>query len=307
MAKIAAPTYRRLAATDDWSVADVVCTAGPHDRPFEEQHDRTSIGVVLSGTFEYRSSTGDATMVPGSLLLGNCGDHFLCRRDHGCGDRCVAFSYSPEFFERLAHDCGVRTSGFSVPRLPPIRAVAGPIARAAALLQSPDRNWFAFEELAIDLAAKTLSLDRRRGRSRTLADAGAIARVTRVVRALEREVDAPQSIRGLARLARLSPFHFIRTFQHVTGTTPHQYRLRQRLRRAAERLRSGDARVVDIALDCGFGDVSNFTRTFRAEFGVTPLQFRRRRGENRGDQGRSPDRPGDVEAGNRSRVSRGDR
>jgi AraC family transcriptional regulator len=33
--------------------------------------------------------------------------------------------------------------------------------------------------------------------------------------------------------------------------------------------------VLDIALDCGFGDVSNFNRTFRAEFGVSPREYRR--------------------------------
>jgi AraC-like DNA-binding protein len=34
-------------------------------------------------------------------------------------------------------------------------------------------------------------------------------------------------------------------------------------------------KVIDIALDCGFGDVSNFNRAFRTEFGVSPRVFRR--------------------------------
>jgi AraC-like DNA-binding protein len=37
---------------------------------------------------------------------------------------------------------------------------------------------------------------------------------------------------------------------------------------------AGPAKVLDIALDCGFGDVSNFNRTFRAEFGVSPRIYR---------------------------------
>jgi AraC family transcriptional regulator len=32
--------------------------------------------------------------------------------------------------------------------------------------------------------------------------------------------------------------------------------------------------VLDIALDCGFGDVSNFNRAFRREFGMSPRRFR---------------------------------
>lgn len=40
------------------------------------------------------------------------------------------------------------------------------------------------------------------------------------------------------------------------------------------RLLGGSAKILDIALDCGFGDVSNFNRAFRTEFGVNPRQWR---------------------------------
>ena len=56
--------------------------------------------------------------------------------------------------------------------------------------------------------------------------------------------------------------------------TPHQYVLRARLRQAAMRLAVEPARIIDIAFDCGFGDVSNFNRAFRAEFGVSPRAYR---------------------------------
>jgi AraC-like DNA-binding protein len=51
-----------------------------------------------------------------------------------------------------------------------------------------------------------------------------------------------------------------------------------RLRRAAVRIASERAKILDIALDCGFGDVSNFNRAFRAEFGVSPRIYRRSAG-----------------------------
>ena len=56
--------------------------------------------------------------------------------------------------------------------------------------------------------------------------------------------------------------------------TPHQFVLRARLREAATRLATGPGKVLDIALDCGFGDVSNFNRAFRNEFGVSPRAYR---------------------------------
>ena len=99
---------RILARGDGWTVADVVCTSGPRDRPFEERHSRFTIAIVLAGSFQYRSSLGRGLMTPGSLMLGNQQDCFECGHEHGEGDRCVSFWYAPEYFEQLAADAGVR-------------------------------------------------------------------------------------------------------------------------------------------------------------------------------------------------------
>jgi AraC-like DNA-binding protein len=77
-------------------------------------------------------------------------------------------------------------------------------------------------------------------------------------------------------LRRRRSRRFLRTFKRVTGVTPHQWVLRARLRDAARRLADTRAPVTEIALDVGFEDLSNFIRTFRAEFGVSPSRFRRR-------------------------------
>ena len=94
------------------------------------------------------------------------------------------------------------------------------------------------------------------------------------MRRIERDADTPLTLGTLASEAGLSPCHFLRTFEGLTGATPHQYLRRARLRRAAERLATGRGRVVDVAFASGFGDVSNFNRAFRAEFGVSPRRYR---------------------------------
>lgn len=282
MAKIAVESERRapqslqLASGDGWTVSEVVCDAGPIDKRFEEQHSETSVAVVVSGTFEYRSSTGCELMTPGSLLLGNRGDCFRCGHEHGSGDRCVAFSYNPEFFERIAYDAGAAKARFHVPRLPPIRALAPVVARAVAL-QAREPGVDA-EELGIQVLAQSIQIARSVVPSRlTGREPGALARVSRVVRMIDHDPDTPHDLRSLAQFVRLSPYHFLRTFEGLTGTTPHQYLLRVRLRRAAFHLRTESSKIVDIALGCGFGDVSNFNRSFRAEFGVSPRVYRTQR------------------------------
>ena len=78
----------------------------------------------------------------------------------------------------------------------------------------------------------------------------------------------------MASTAKMSEFHFLRTFKQVTQVTPHQYILRARLRQAAVRLKTRSDKVLEIALDTGFADLSNFNHAFRAAFGVSPTQFR---------------------------------
>jgi len=95
------------------------------------------------------------------------------------------------------------------------------------------------------------------------------------VRAIERHPDKALTLRKLAREAGVSPYHFLRAFEQIAGVTPHQYVLRTRLREAASKLLDEPGKILEVALDCGFGDVSNFNHAFRAEFGVSPRQFRR--------------------------------
>jgi AraC family transcriptional regulator len=276
------PARYLLASGDDWSVSDVVCMAGPNDRAFEEQHSRVCIAVVVSGSFQYQSSSGRELMTPGSLLLGNAGQHFQCSHEHGVGDRCVSFTYEQGYFESLALEDGIQIRDSGLPlRVPPVRELSTVIARVCAGIAAVDsvsqpvwttnRQW---QEIGSELARRTLVFAQDMGPKRGISMA-AEARMTRIVRMIEAHPDEEYKLSALAREARLSRFHFLRLFHHLTGLTPHQYVRRARLRRAATRLIVDPARVIDIALDSGFVDISNFNHAFRAEFNINPMAHRR--------------------------------
>jgi len=223
--------------------------------------------MVLSGSFQYRSTLGGGLMAPGSLMLGNPNLPYECGHEHGEGDRCVVFWYTPEYFERLAGGEGFRTA-----RLPPLQAMTPLVASAAAgALGAAEISW---EELGVRVAARTVTLAAGSGPDASTVPLNAEARVTRAVRAIERRLDANLGLAALAQETGLSPYHFLRTFERLTGVTPHQYVLRARLRAAATRLATEAGRVIDVALDSGFGDVSNFNRAFRTEFGLSPRAYR---------------------------------
>jgi AraC family transcriptional regulator len=267
-----------LAAADDWAVEDVVCTYRPSDPSFEERHSRYRVALVGAGIFQCRSADAKKLLTPGSLLLGNPGDSFECGHEHGTGDRCLAFGFSPHMFEQLAFEAGVRgRPRLRGLRVPPIGALAPLVAEASvAWAAAPGEAAVdAWEELGVRLAAaaaRFAASPARVPRAPTNAERG----VASAVRLIERDPAAPLALRVLAGEAGLSPFHFVRTFARVTGLTPHQYLRRARLRHAALALATNDSRVIDIALDSGFRDVSNFNHAFRAEFGAAPLAHRKR-------------------------------
>jgi AraC family transcriptional regulator len=267
-------TSRILARGEGWTVADVMCTSGPHDRPYEERHERYAIAVVLAGSFQYHSPLGRGLMTPGSLMLGNQGHCFECGHEHGEGDRCVAFWYETAYFERLAADAGARGAELKlrVPCLPPLRPLSALIARVrAGAMGVPGLPW---EELAITFASRAIRLAAGVSSDQSGLPLNAESRVTRTVRTIDRHPDRALTLGQLAREAGLSPYYFLRTFERVAGLTPHQYLRRARLREAATRLVAESGKVIDLALDCGFSDISNFNRAFRTEFGVSPREFR---------------------------------
>jgi AraC family transcriptional regulator len=257
-----------LAHGAGWTVRDVVCTAGPEDRPYEEQHDAFTIAVVLEGSFQYRSTGVSELMSPGSLLLGNHGQCFECAHEHGVGDRCVSFEYSPAFFEAASLE-----RRFPVARIPPLRALAPRIGAAQLGTQLPSR--LNLEELAIDLAGDVLDVLTDVRDLRAIVTPADERRISTVVRYINAHMGLPLPLDHLADVARMSRFHFVRVFRRVTGVTPHQYVLRARLRAAAMQLAASADPIVEVAFGVGFGDLSNFSTAFRTEFGVSPARYRR--------------------------------
>ncbi len=275
-AELAPITSRPLAQGDGWRVDEVTCRCGPKDRRFEERHDWTSIAAVLSGVFTYRSDHGRAVMAPGSLLLGEVGGCFECGHDHGVGDRCVSFHFSPALTEEIAGGLAGRgrRSGFGRPNLPPVEALLPLMASARALAADPEA--LRVEQLALNVAAAALGLDQ--DAVETLPSAADERRAAMAVRIIEARLAEPLTIAGLAAEVGLARRRFATAFKAAVGVTPYNFILGRRLDAAAERLRSDDETILGIALDVGLGDLSEFTRRFGARYGVSPGVYRRRRG-----------------------------
>jgi AraC-like DNA-binding protein len=257
------------------SVSEFRCSAGPDDTPFVERHSDHSISYVRKGSFGCHSRGRFFELVAGSVLVGHPGDEYICTHDHVCGDECLSFFLAPELVETI----GDRTDIWQIGAAPPLPElmVLGELAQAAA----DGRSDVGLDEVGQLFASRFV--DVVSGRSREPGATHARDRRRAVETALWIEAHSHQQIdlEQAAGQADISPFHFLRLFSGVLGVTPHQYLVRSRLRHAARLLADGDVSITDVAYDVGFGDLSNFVRTFHRAAGVSPLRFRQ---ASRGDR-----------------------
>jgi AraC family transcriptional regulator len=101
------------------------------------------------------------------------------------------------------------------------------------------------------------------------------ARLRRIRELVHAKMEDELSLDEMAQSVGLSTAHFARMFRKSTGKTPHQFVLRQRLERAKAMLRAPDARVLDVAVACGFKTQQHFAQVFRDVWGVSPTEYRR--------------------------------
>jgi AraC family transcriptional regulator len=100
------------------------------------------------------------------------------------------------------------------------------------------------------------------------------ARLRRITDLVHARLEDELGLDELAQSVGLSTAHFARMFRRSTGETPHQFVLRQRLERAKAMLRAPDARILDVAVACGFKTQQHFAQVFRDVCGVSPTRYR---------------------------------
>ncbi len=104
-------------------------------------------------------------------------------------------------------------------------------------------------------------------------------RLQRVLEYVKENIEKDLSVAEMAQVVGMSQYYFSKLFKMSTGTTPHQYVMRQRVERAQELLREGNTALVEVATNVGFETQSHFTSVFRRLVGITPKKFRETRGD----------------------------
>jgi AraC-like DNA-binding protein len=252
------------------SVAEIRCSGGPADRPYPERHGSSfSIAYVRQGSFGYRVGGTSFDLVAGSMMVGYPDDEVVCSHEYVVGDVCLSFALAPALIEKIGGRPALWHAG-ALPPLPELM-VLGELGQAAA----DGRADVGLDEVGLLLAARFVELASGRTSGRELVGARDRRRAVESALWLDAHAHEQVDLSRTATEAGVSPYHFLRSFARTLGVTPHQYLIRARLRRAARLLADDSRPITDVAFDVGFGDLSNFVRTFHRAAGVPPGTFRR--------------------------------
>lgn len=238
-------------------------------------HRRYGIGVMEMGGMHFHFLGRDFTAVPGSVHLTTPGE---MHDGHAAMDAGWAYRMlylDPQVVEDAASQAAGRpmaTPDFATgvihdPEL------AARVRACHLLLDNARAPRLAQQTALVEMLAQWISrhADRRTSPPHTGEEPRG---VTLARNYMDAHYAEDISLDALARLANLSPFHFVRVFRRTVGAPPHTYLLNARLR-AARGLLATDMRLADIAQETGFTDQAHLTNAFKRFTGITPGRYRR--------------------------------
>lgn len=100
-----------------------------------------------------------------------------------------------------------------------------------------------------------------------------LKQLKQVLRYIEDHYAEEITLENLAAIAGMNPKYFCRFFRQITQRTPINYLNYYRIECAREQLSTTDSTITEIALNCGFNDISYFIKIFKKYMGITPKQY----------------------------------
>lgn len=94
-----------------------------------------------------------------------------------------------------------------------------------------------------------------------------------IIQYINKNLNSDLSLDSLSSELYISKYHLLRQFKKYTGYTIHRYIQQKRLILAKSLIKEG-TQVTEVCVRCGFGDYSNFIRSFKKAFGTSPMKYR---------------------------------
>ncbi|WP_448044983.1 helix-turn-helix domain-containing protein [Bradyrhizobium liaoningense] len=150
----------------------------------------------------------------------------------------------------------------------------------SAVEQDPSTNQLFIDQIGLSLLAHfAQAYGGMRPRERAAGGGLALWQERRAKEIMRTRLASNLTIADVAAECKLTPSHFARSFRRSTGVAPHEFLSQLRIDEAKRLMLSTKLPLADVALICGFGDQSYFTRVFSRSVGTSPGAWRRARSE----------------------------
>ncbi len=101
-----------------------------------------------------------------------------------------------------------------------------------------------------------------------------LLKISAAIDFIEQNFDKPLSNKQLSNIADMSIDSFRYSFKKITGLSPIDYLIRQRIEKASDMMaKNNRMRVIDTAFSVGFENSAYFTRKFKEIIGMTPMNY----------------------------------
>lgn len=98
--------------------------------------------------------------------------------------------------------------------------------------------------------------------------------ITKVQQYMEKNYNKTITMTEMAGLSNMSPRNLIRRFEQATSNTPLEYLQRFRIENAKKMLENRNDGIEQIAMKCGYEDMSFFRKVFKRHVGMTPREYK---------------------------------
>ncbi|MBB6634277.1 helix-turn-helix transcriptional regulator [Cohnella thailandensis] len=251
-------------------------------------HDALEINLIKSGTGYYIINGETFEFRQGDILLINSNDLHCAYETSDLVLQVISFDgswltgtlrYDPEILSPFK-EMGVSFTNLldrEHPRIGKLRSLLLEMQQEhAGALRSHTSLVFACLHQFLAYVNRDFRFSAADGASRSQVNAAQLDKVRLVIHAMESDLVYPWTLNELSELVFLSPSRFCDIFRRTVGVPPQLYLIQLRLEKAVKLLGTTDLKIVDVAMECGFRNLSNFNRLFNRHFGYAPRTVRQR-------------------------------
>jgi AraC-like DNA-binding protein len=251
-----------------------------NDMPTPDMCVQLCVEGMRSGVWDAGFGRASFRLLPGQMMVSPSDRPIEIRASGAVGFCGIAFAWGPAraALERHLQQALPDLSGLHNQVLSDARLRTLVLSIAEEVESGSPSGRLYTDSLMTALLARLAKLPEREWATGGAAGRGRLTeRQIEAVRAYVREhLSGMLTIDELAGVVHLSRFHFSRCFRHATGTSPHEFVLRERVSRAKDLLRGAgeETTIAEVARAVGFCDPSHLSRHFKRVVGVTPGAWR---------------------------------